>query len=159
MNDDIVARLVSRDPGNVVVAALEELLAKDGELLKLDANERSICYRLAMYLQARIPNLHVDCEYNRDGIDPKKIKFFDLYPDQDDTEAKTVFPDIIIHRRNSKENYLVIEVKKSTNKTCRSIDYAKLRGYKSTLKFKFALFLEFMTGVDPGVSFADWIDN
>lgn len=60
------------------------------------------------------PDFDVDCEYNRDGVAPKKIGHLGLYPDDDDTEAETVFPDIIVHRRGTEQNYLVIEAKKST---------------------------------------------
>jgi hypothetical protein len=92
-----------------------------------------------MYLQAQLTNWHVDCEYNRDGIDPKRIRRLHLDPDDQDTEAKTVFPDVIVHRRKTTENYLVIEMKKTTSTVDREADYAKLRGYKHDLEYQFAL--------------------
>ncbi|MFZ6749049.1 hypothetical protein [Undibacterium sp. Ren11W] len=158
MNTDATALLLERTAGPPVLAALKELLARDTLLLEIDANERSIAYRLAMYLQAQLPELNVDCEYNRDGIDPKKIQHLGLYPDDDDTEAKTVFPDIIAHLRNTTTNYLVIELKKSTNTTDRLVDFAKLRGYKKNLGFQFALFLELATGGQADVSSVVWVD-
>jgi hypothetical protein len=157
MNSHISEILCAQKPGALILDALEELLQKDRLLLELDANERSICYRLAMYIQARLPEFHVDCEYNRDGIDPKKIQHLDLTPDEEDTEAKTAFPDIIAHIRNTRRNYFVIEIKKSTNTTKRDTDYAKLRGYKKNLGFDFALFLELNTNDNIGVSVAEWI--
>lgn len=144
--------------GVPVIAALSELLARDALLLHLDANERSIAYRLAMYLQAQLPDLHVDCEYNRDGVDPKRIQHLGLYPDDVDTEARTAFPDIIAHKRATDQNFLVIELKKSTNPTDRSSDFAKLRGYKKNLGFQYALFLELATSGEAGVSEAQWVD-
>lgn len=55
-------------------------------------------------------------------MDPKKIQHLGLYPDDEDTEAKTAYPDIIAHRRGTNENYLVIELKESTNTTDRAVD-------------------------------------
>jgi hypothetical protein len=157
MNIDSVTILHKQQPGAQLVAALEKLLSQDAILLRLDANERSIAYRLAMYLQEQFPKQHVDCEYNRDGVDPKRIQHLGLTPDDQDTEAKTVFPDIIVHERDTKSNYLVIEIKKSTNKADRSTDYAKLRGYKRNLGFKYALFLELATKDQADISAAEWI--
>lgn len=158
MNPGAVSRLNERAAGAPVVSALNDLLANDALLLEVDANERSIAYRLAMYLQAHLPHLHVDCEYNRDGIDPKRIQHLGLYPDDEDTEARTAFPDIIAHKRKTTENYLVVELKKSTNLADRASDFAKLRGYKRNLGFKFALFLELATGEQADVSVVEWVD-
>lgn len=158
MDAETIANLLARPPGAAVAEALRTLLLRDAFLLEVDANERSIAYRLAMYLQMGLPDLHIDCEYNRDGVDPKKIQHLGLYPVDDDTEARTVFPDIIAHKRGTNENYLVIELKKSTNSANRAIDYAKLRGYKKTLEFQFALFIELATDSEAGVSVVDWVD-
>ncbi|WP_447962023.1 hypothetical protein [Nitrospira sp. Ecomares 2.1] len=97
-------------------------------MLKVDANERSISYRFGMYLQQELIDYSVDCEYNREGIKPKRIGHLGLRPDAEDTEGKTVFPDIVAHVRGQKQNYLVIEIKKSTNKVSRTVDFQKLRG-------------------------------
>ncbi|MGH8646820.1 MAG: hypothetical protein ACREX4_21110 [Gammaproteobacteria bacterium] len=68
------------------------------ELLpEVDANERSISHRFGMYLQMEFPIYHVDCEYNRDEVDPKRIGHLNLHPDAEDTVGQTVFPDIIVH--------------------------------------------------------------
>jgi hypothetical protein len=158
MDAATIAKLSERAPGAAVLNALRTLLLHDAFLLEIDANERSIAYRLAMYLQLQLPDFHVDCEYNRDGIDPKKIQHLGLYPDDEDTEARTAFPDIIAHKRGTVENYLAIELKKSTNSTQRAIDYAKLRGYKKNLGFQFALFIELGTGNKAEVSVIDWVD-
>jgi len=93
----------------------------DKDLLLIDVNERSITHRLGIYLQEQFPEWDVDCEYNR-LIDNKKqmvltkrlkAKIGETTPE--DTQAKTVYPDLIIHHRISTENLVVIEVKKSTN--------------------------------------------
>src|SRR5690606_4155807 len=111
---EIQEHLESRAPGRAVITALERLLADDEHLLRVDANERSISYRFGMYLQAALPDYHVDCEYNRTGVDPKRIDHLYLQTDSEDTEGKTVFPDVIAHIRGLPRNYLVVEFKKSS---------------------------------------------
>ena len=56
-----------------VRVAIEALLLYDGELLDLDAGERTLAARLAGYLQPLFPGLNVDVEYNRHGLDPKTL--------------------------------------------------------------------------------------
>lgn len=99
----------------------------------------------------------VDCEYNRDGVNPKRIEQVALYPEPDDTEAKTVFPDIVSHKRGTKNNYLVIELKKSSNTADRADDYKKLIGYKRDLGYEYAVFIELGVGNKFGVRIVDWI--
>jgi len=158
VNEDIIQNLKSEQPGEKVVEALLELLDKDGYLLECNVNERSISHRLGMYIQSQFQELDVDCEYNRDGVEPKRIGYIDIHPDQEDTEAKTVFPDIIVHKRNTKQNYLVIEVKKSTSTVDRNIDRQKLEGYKRELGYEYALFIEFLVQDKSGVAMAEWVN-
>ncbi|MGO5164771.1 MULTISPECIES: hypothetical protein [unclassified Candidatus Paralachnospira] len=68
--------------------------------------ERAIVFRLAHYMQNIMDKMPVfkgyvlDCEYNRDGTDIKKL------------QEKCVYPDVIIHQRqNNENNLLVMEVK------------------------------------------------
>lgn len=159
MNKQIAELLKSREPGGLVVNALMRFLDLDHYLLTVDANERSIAFRVAMYLQVQLPDMHVDCEFNRDGIDPKRIQHIYLDPTAEDTNAKTVFPDIVVHVRGTSKNYLVIEIKKTTNTVDREIDFAKLRGYKRYLKYDFALFIELIATDQPGVARVEWVDE
>lgn len=159
MNDDIIEQLGSREPGANVIVALRALIEHDAYLLECNANERSIAHRFAMYLQTQFPDWHVDCEYNRDGVDPKRIGHLGLDPDAEDTEGQTVFPDIIVHRRGTDENHLVIEIKKTSSAIDRNIDRQKLQGYMRDLTYRFALFIEFKVDGAAGVSVADWIDG
>ena len=84
-----------------------------------------------------------------------------MYPDAEDTEGKTVFPDIIAHIRGKKQNYLVIEIKKSSNTVSRDIDLQKLRAYKTDerLNYVHALFVEFAVGDHPGIARVRWVDT
>ncbi len=142
----------------LVIRSLEQLLDKDRYLLENDLNECSINHRLACHLQDLFPDWDVDCEYNKNA---GKIKNLDLPKDKvdwNDTEAKSVFPDVIVHKRGGEgPNLLVIEVKKSTNKSDRKHDYNKLKEYGDTLKYSCALFLEIGTKEGYDTWDLDWI--
>jgi hypothetical protein len=156
---EIETTLKKHAPGNAVLAALRKLLANDLYLLTVDANERSICHRFAMYLQEEFPEFNVDCEYNRDEINPKCLAPLDLHPNSEDTNAKTVFPDVIVHIRGKKQNHLIMEFKKSSNKGSHT-DLLKLQGYKrnKSLGYAYALFVELAVGKNPGVAKVEWVN-
>ncbi len=156
MNQSAVNILLSQKPGELILQALRMLFEQDGHLFWYDANERSITHRFAMHLQTVFPEWHVDCEYNRDGIEPKRLQHLGLYPNAEDTDAKTVYPDIVAHIRGTSTNYLVMEIKKSTNPTDHGIDLAKLRGYRKELGYTFALFLELVAAADPDIKSVEW---
>jgi len=142
-----------------VDAAIKRLLAEDGQLFKMDVNERSISPRLAMYLQDEFSGWDVDCEYNRKGY--SAVKRLDLTVDcieSNDTEAKIVFPDIIVHRRTSDDNLLVIEMKKTTSQVSSERDYRKLEAFKRQLGYRHALFLRFTAGDKEARVEMDWLE-
>lgn len=71
-------------------------------------NERSIVFRFGCYLQSILckrnlfTGYDLDCEYNRNGDQPKKLPRFE----------NGTYPDIILHKRGSnEENTLVMEFK------------------------------------------------
>lgn len=134
-----------------VQRAIERLRLYDAELLRIDCNERSITHRLAMYLQDEFEGWGVDCEYNRDQHAPDHVKrltsLLESIP-SDNADAKTVFPDIIVHHRETSDNLLVIEVKKSRNPEPDTRDKQKLKAFKEELHYRYALFLRFNTGSD-----------
>ncbi len=134
---------------------LNKLYKQDPDLVdkKFNINERTITFRLGIYLAELYSDLDVDCEYNRmvnhngnytEGDYWAKtinLKRDDYISDEDD-EAKTVFPDIIIHKRKSPENLAVIEVKIKWKNSRKDFDYKKLKAYKKDLHYKYAVFLE-----------------
>ncbi|AIO35673.1 hypothetical protein DM39_4176 [Burkholderia cenocepacia] len=156
LSSDQVQYLNLHSPGEAVARALSELLVNDQDLLGIDANERSITFRFAMYLQLCFPGWTVDCEYNRDGIEPKRLGDLGLYPYSDDDEAKTVFPDVIVHRRGTRQNHLVLEFKKSTSRGDRETDLRKLRGYRQQLGYEHALFVEVGTEGRAVITALEW---
>ena len=156
LSEDQIQYLNNHPPGEAVARALSELLDNDQDLLGVDANERSITFRFALYLQQHFPDLTVDCEYNRDGIEPKRLGHLELYPDSEDDDAKTVFPDVIVHQRGTRKNHLVLEFKKSTSHVDRQIDLRKLRGYKQQLGYEHALFVEVGTEGKAIITALEW---
>lgn len=129
-----------------VQTALEDLLRHDSYLLVKNVNERSISHCLAKHLQTHFPDWHIDCEYNRNHDDVKRLKLEEHPTTNFDIEGTTVFPDIIVHHRDTDENLLVIEMKKSTSRVDSSYDIKKLNAFKNELGYEFAAFVLLETG-------------
>ena len=137
-------------------------------LIGKEINERSMTHKLAEYLQREFPEYHVDCEYNRmkkdknmtgDEYLSKKLNLPKKQTDSYDTEAKTVYPDIIIHHRgNNSDNLLVIEVNKHTNKTQQAEDFdiKKISAYIKELNYSHGLFLELFENPKETLKRLDW---
>lgn len=132
--------------------ALEKLVDNDAELIDIDVNERTLTHRLAIYIEEEFPDLNVDCEYNRKDGDPKRIRWLrpcnQLYSNlsPDDTITRTVYPDIIVHRRMGQQsNLLVVEVKKSSNKTPDECNLSKLQELKKDPGYAHAAFIKIRT--------------
>jgi hypothetical protein len=132
--------------------ALRRLYFHDSALIVNDVHERSITHRLAVHLGTVFYEWDVDVEYNRNAGDVKRISevTMDLLSQISDMQevvfgGKTVYPDIIIHKRNTSENLLVIEVKK-VHSTEYSDQYhlEKLKAYllEDTLRYKYAAFIK-----------------
>ena len=141
------------DIKNSLQKAIKKLKQKDCLLLKNDANERSISHKLAEYLQQEFQDWNVDCEYNRNGGEDilgyitKKLNLSKDEINWDDTEAKTVYPDIIIHIRNTNKNLLVIEMKKSSSSVNKKFDKEKLKKFtEKPLSYNLGAYIEFKTG-------------
>jgi hypothetical protein len=151
---------------DTVRSALARLFSsEDLLLLEDDVNERSVSHRLAIHLEREIKDrgeawtgLHVDCEYNRDFTNPKypyskKLNLPARYDvSNEDTHALTVFPDIIVHRRRSTANFVVIEIKKQGgNPDAEEFDRnRKLPAYLTELGYRFGVFLVLGVGGGAG---------
>ena len=111
---------------------LTEFLETDKVLLEIDSNERSISHKLAEHMQSKFTGWNVDCEYNRVIYKLKKVN------------GKLVNPDIIVHHRNTLENLLVVEVKKSRNKKGIQKDRKRLENFlKAPLIYKAGILIVF----------------
>ena len=133
-----------RDVAEHVRTSLKRLIAKDADLFEADANERSISHRLAIYLEEEFQGWNVDCEYNRDGHEPKRLQLNPETIQSDDEQGTTVYPDIIVHQRGKPKNHLVLEIKKCNGGSCDK-GLRKLRALRKELGYTFALFLRFRT--------------
>ena len=153
---DLLQSAVDREVAERVRAAVARLLKCDNYLLEVDANERALSHRLGMYLQDVFPEWNVDCEYNRDGVDPKRLEINPENVRSDDDRGTTVYPDVIVHQRGPGPNLLAIEIKKA-NGGNEETDLRKLRGMLLELKYVHALFIRFNTGASYGVSDLRWV--
>ena len=121
----------------LLTQAVVQVIRSDRILLELDVTERALSYRIAHYMHDPAlvpPPLSIDCEYNRHFGDPKRL----YLPPRDafdrEIQATTVFPDIIVHERNSDaRNFLAIEMKKPGG----SLDYDRLKllGFRRELGY------------------------
>lgn len=146
-----------------VQKAINKLFKNDNFLLTSDVNERSISHKLAEYLQQEFDDWNVDCEYNRDQhsdikrISNWKSECLNEPPKTDDLDAKTVYPDIIIHHRNTRNNLLLLEIKKSSNTDEGKCDIEKLKMFIKDLNYHFGLFINFKIGETPGLKSLKWL--
>lgn len=139
-----------------VSKAINALLTRDGYLLEVDANERSLSHRLALYLAEFFPDWDVDCEYNRDGHQPKRLHLDPVQTWSDDECGTTVYPDVIIHHRGTGRNLLAIEIKKG-GRGLDADDLKKLRMMRLELHYELGLFVRFSTGTKTvGVEQIQW---
>ncbi len=153
---------------DIIQDALNNFIEKDIHLLELKAHEQAISHRIAVYIEQYIPNLNIDCEYNKNGNDPKTIELLitdfpksfnccvnseacksvqqaienkdNLTPHQ----KRRFRPDIIVHSRdNNDNNEIVIEIKK--DKIC-VFDLEKLQAMtkqNGAYQYKLGAFIYF----------------
>ena len=117
----------------MVYGALDRLIQDDIQLLDLKLCERALQFKIAHYMaQEQIIRkpLTLDCEYNRHFGDEKKLRLFD------NPRATNVFPDILIHERNSDVNNIVaLEIKRPGQSLAR--DQEKLRAFSAQLGYRY----------------------
>jgi hypothetical protein len=122
--------------------ALDRFIERDKHLLEVNASERSMSHQIAIYLSEQVPGYNVDCEYNRHGFNAKELHLNPPGTSAFDTEAVTVFPDIIVHRRgNDKHNLLVVEMKKAATSRNSDFDRQKLKAFRGQLHYTWAAHL------------------
>ena len=110
-----------------VVKAIEAFYAREGLLFDKDLGERTLTHRLAVQLEKQFEGWEVDCDYNRLGERLLKLPHGSIVS-TDDELGKSIFPDIVVHRRAVPDNLLAVEVRKVTNHQPVEHDYHKLRG-------------------------------
>jgi hypothetical protein len=144
----------------IVKTGVQELLENDRHLLETDVDERAITCMLSRYLAEQLPDWAVDCEYNRDRDRVKRLRFEDgdeeLY---EESRSVCVKPDIIVYRRDTDENLLVVEAKKESRGNERqAFDRARLQGFVRQFGYNYALLLKLTVGDRPDIEM-EWIDS
>ena len=147
-----------------VIAAVGKFRKNDIALIMVDAHERSMSHKLAQYVQEQFNGWDVDCEYNRHGSEPKEIlengswrRWANAYTLLGDEKAKTIYPDIVVHRRLSDEdNLLVVEVKKSTTVSESKLDIDKLEALTSkNYEYRYHFGVQIVIAIDWHGNLAD----
>src|ERR1700726_1402530 len=124
---------------NKLVAALKEFYGHETYILERDLGERTLTHRLAVHVERQFPGWEVDCDYNRLGERTLRLPRGTIVS-TDDTLAKSVFPDIVVHQRDIPNNLLAIELRKASNHQPPEHDQHKLKAL-----------------TDPHLWFAYWI--
>jgi hypothetical protein len=109
-----------------VVRALGEFYAREAYLFEKDLGERTLTHRLAVYLERQFPGWQVDCDYDRLGERTLRMPKGSIVS-TDDHLGKSIYPDIVVHRRAVPDNLLAIEVRKASNHQPPEHDQHKLR--------------------------------
>ena len=153
MNDIRIPKNFYR--GEDFIKAINDFILNEWFILKNDLNERTVSHKLAEYFQSYFRDYNVDCEYNRMPREDKnwdeeyitKRLFLPIdieYKKINDTKGKTVYPDVIIHKRGiNSENFLAIEFKKKKNNRDKDFDFKKLKAFTTQLGYKWGVYLEF----------------
>lgn len=136
-----MSRYTTEECHLIVRQALDDLIARDAFLISEMADERALTHRLGMYLQRLMFDMDVDCEYNRIGSagKPKWLYDCDGY----------IRPDVIVHRRGTSENLIIIEAKKNADENGKCFDLEKLKGMTDRdgdYRYQVGYFIDFVVG-------------
>ena len=149
---ETTAQSAHTDVRHLLEKALMRLADDDSYLFRRDLHERTITHKLAEYLQPLFPEWNVDCEYNRDGHEPKRVNLEDLSK-AEWGEGSNVFPDIIVHHRGDNDhNLLIVEAKKKRALTgaIDRHDQRKIEAFSRDLNYRHGAALTFRVGDHEG---------
>jgi hypothetical protein len=110
---------------NRLISALQEFYMRERGILERDLGERTLIHRLAVQIERQFPGWDVDCDYNRLGERTMLLPRGTIVS-TDDSLGKSVYPDIVVHRRAVPNNLLAIEVRKAANHQPLAHDLHKL---------------------------------
>jgi hypothetical protein len=137
---------------NKVIAALSEFYAREAFLLARDLGERTLTHRLAVHLERQYPGWSVDCDYNRLGERTLRLPHGTIVS-TDDHLGKSIYPDIVVHRREVPNNLFAVEVRKTTNQQPPEHDRHKLRALTDPhLWFAYAIGIYLVLGKSSAVA-------
>ena len=136
---------------SIIKKSLETLYTKDTLLMnsEYDINERTVTHRLAMYLEPVFEDegYVVDVEYNRIRGDYHPDAVGNLMGKRLNWEknkqgSSYVYPDIIVHKRDSDDNFLLLEVKMNWKNNRKQDDLLKINEYLKEFCYKHGAYLE-----------------
>ena len=99
---------------NKLVAALREFYARESYLFERDLGERALTHRLAVQIEWQFSGWDVDCDYNRLGERTLRLPKGTIVS-TDDALGKSIYPDIVVHKRAVPNHLLAVEVRKAAN--------------------------------------------
>jgi hypothetical protein len=152
---------MTRDEADALVnSAIDSLVEREQAILDLDVTERALAHQLARYMSEKVqPPLSVDCEYNRHFDVPKRLILPPRTALDRELRATTVFPDIIVHERNTDaHNLLVLELKKPGEAI--EYDALKLCAFRTELGYLHTAHVILGRGSDGVlVRRVEWVDG
>lgn len=128
--------------------ALRNFYRKEAKLVEYKVSERALTHKLAEHLQKLFPRHNVDCEYNKVGDgDPKRLYLLMMGGapecprdcDRCPNNKCVIFPDIIVHRRGTEDNLLVIEAKTAWCRRSLERDHEKLSALTASGQYHYQL--------------------
>ncbi len=135
----------------IVITVSERLYNDDLVIISKGGLERSVLFRFGLYLhelikQTEWAGLNLDIEYNKNGMEPKRIP----------RRKFGVQPDLILHKRDeNNDNILIIEFKGWWNDADRKDDIVKLEDFihqQGEYKYGLGAFIE-LNKDKPGIEF------
>lgn len=135
----------------ILMDSIHELFSRDRIFMskEYDIHERTVAHRLAIYIEKRFPEYHVDVEYNRsresyglDDIGNIIGKRLTLEKIIDEDNYRYVYPDIIVHKRDMQDNLIEIELKLAWKSKEKKYDFLKINEYMAQLGYQFGVYIE-----------------
>lgn len=110
----------------IIEQALDQLYMENPSLITSNVNERSIAFRLGLYIEnlknkpKEYKHYDLDVEFNKNQDEFKKIP----------SKPNGAIPDLILHKRgNNWNNLLIMEIKRPKNYKDRNSDRQKLKDF------------------------------
>lgn len=146
---------------NRLSSALSRLVRADLYLLERDLGERCIAARVALHLQPLFKTHAVDVEYNRLGLDPKRLLGlpFECARYRNEFDESLAVPDLIVHRRGRPgPHLLVVEFKKTSDRRGPGCDRLRLCAFREQVGYDYGalVLLETRKRHAPGVVNVEW---
>jgi len=137
-------------------AAITAVRQERPSLALARVHERSTAHRLAVQMEAHFPGWNIDCDYDRDGEDTKRL--LNLSPCGGRTTDR-ILPDIIVHHRGEsgrEHNLLVIELKKDAGEDpCDAEKLRRFTDHAGGYQYQFGLYLNINDGAFDATWYVD----